>query len=174
MDIDTGRVMTYADAVSLFGMEDRLPSEMLFRLSVFCPGFGWRELLGVFRMMAENFRKTNDVSPDAAWKTSPTTSQLTGFLSRSTAMMANKTYFSSDIISRNLYRIMFQTSEWDSEILFQPDFIKDFCDFVSEQEPRREGYGPGSAPFNRALDLYEMLLEFKDKLVDKARTASGA
>jgi hypothetical protein len=125
-------------------------------------------------MLAEEFRGKNDVSPIARRATTLTTVPVSRYMSQSSAMMANKTYFSSDVISRNLYRIMFLSSEWDSEILFQPDFIEDFCSFVSEQEPRREGYGPGSAPFNRALDLYEMLLEFKDKLVDKVRTASGA
>jgi hypothetical protein len=157
--------MTYAEAVKLFGIEDRLPSEILLRLYVFCQRFGPNELLGVFRMLAEEFRGKNDVSSGARCHLTSANLAL---------MIANKTYFSSDVISRNLYRIMFLSSEWDSEILFQPDFIEDFCHFVSEQEPRREGYGPGSAPFNRALDLYEMLLEFKDKLVDKVKMASGA
>ena len=168
--------MTYSDAVDLLGTEDKLPPEILFRLSVFCPRFGPDELLGVFRMMAEEFRGKNDVNPAARSRMSRSPWSIGvngGFLSRESAMIANKTYFSSDIISRNLYRIMFLSSKWDSEILFQPDFVEDFCRFVSEREPRRENYLPGEAPFNRALDLYEMLLEFKDKLIDKVKTAAG-
>lgn len=164
------RVMAYAEMVDLFGIEDKLPSEMLFRLSVFRPRFGPADLLDVFRATAVEFRGKNDVSPAARVSSFSSPASV-----KAASMFANKTYFSSDIIFRNLYRIMFLSSEWDSEILFQPDFIKDFCDFVSELKPRREGYDPGSAPFDsRALDLYETLLEFKDKLIDKVKTASGA
>ena len=161
--------MAYAEMVDLFGIEDRLPPEMLFRLSVFRPRFGPADLLDVFRAIAAEFRGKNDVSPAA--RVSSFSSQASA---KAASLFANKTYFSSDIIFRNLYRIMFLSSEWDSEILFQPDFIGDFCRFVDEMEPSRENYGPGSAPFNRALDLYETLLEFKDKLIDKVKTASGA
>ena len=169
--VSDGHGIAYSEVVDMFGIEDRLPSEMLFKLVIFCPHFGPGDLIGVFRAVAAEFRGKNDVNP--ALVRNPV-----GFLTRPDSMIASKTYFSSDVILRNLYRIMFQSSEWDSEILFQPDFIGDFCRFVDEMKPSwknySKNYGPGAAaPFNRALDLHEMLLEFKDKLVDKAKMASG-
>ena len=162
-----GRGMAYSEVVDMFGIEDRLPSEMLFKLVIFCPHFGPGDLIGVFRAVAAEFRGKNDVNPVLVQNPAR-------FLTRPDSMIASKMYFSSDVILRNLYRIMFQSSEWDSEILFQPDFIGDFCRFVDEMKPSWKNYGPGAAaPFNRALDLHEMLLEFKDKLVDKAKMASG-
>lgn len=164
--------MTYAEIVGMFGGEDRDPSETLLRLSVSFPRFGPAELLDVFRMIADEFRGKNDVNPGFSARVGGVVSAAAIFASAQRAF-ADKTYFSSDIIFRNVYRIMFQTSEWDAEILLQPDFVGDFCEFVSEQEPRRENHGPGDAKFNKSLDLYEILMEFKDNLVAKIKLASG-
>lgn len=176
--------MTYADVVELFGKEDMQASETLFRLSMSMPEFGWRDLLEVFVLLKQNFRQGQDVNRTLAGRTIgpaslPLMQKWLGVVSEA---RENRTYYLSDIAFRNVWRVMFETSEWDREILFQPDFFGRFSSFVDGVKPKRDprrhrhfvSIPSRDVPERDALDFWEAMAEFRDALAEKIRAASGS
>lgn len=84
-------------------------------------------------------------------------------------MQARK-WYKSDIILRNLHRVMFSSPYWDSFVM-TPEFIEGFSEIeagakaMSRADMKKSKY--------MTLELHEALAEFKDKLAEKARLASG-
>lgn len=160
--------MEWADAISLFGTDDREAPETALKVSVACPRFGARDLLEVFRLVAANYRKRADVS-DSPWVI-PAAPGNGRSLAAMLKMMQDRIWYRSDVILRNLHRVMFSSPYWDFFVM-TPEFIEGFSEIEAEAKQRSRADVKKSK--FQSLDLHEALAEFKDKLAEKARLASG-
>ena len=179
--------MTWERIVSAFGAEDADPRYVLLRLAVDEPRFGVADLLGVFEVMKEKHRTEEDVRhvvmeqsllPGGGVSSAP----LASYIAALQKQIESDTRYSSDIVFRNLFRICFETSEWDAEILFQPSFLEGVLAVVrsAREDAERQRlaarqFGKSSETglsFASALDFYEKIAEFSDRLAEKVRTAS--
>lgn len=168
--------MTYDEVKGLFGKEDRSPGETLLRLSAERPDFGASDLISLFETVRTNFRKGDDMNFDVC----ASGTSISKYMAFITSARQTRTYYSSDIVFRNVWRVMFETSEWDQDILFQPDFFGKFSEFVSASKPKPRrarrtfvSIPSRDAPERDALDFWEAMAEFQDALAEKIRIASG-
>ena len=127
--------MTKEEIYSVFDGGD--PETALMKLAVSFPRFGRRDLEGVLRKLA--------MSRDEY------SSRSSGVLSICSRGMD---------AFRTIFFIMFKTSAWDAEILFQPDFlpfVRGMKDLMARRLHRR----------SRLPDFYEEFAEMEDRLVAK-------
>ena len=172
--------------------EDEDVSVLLLRLSATRPKFGREDLQEVLDIVFSNYRAKADLIFDnrkyrqigKSW------SKLVSIISAGAAAYAS---YKSDRVLRSLFRVAFETSEWDALIL-TPEFIEwaeatfdKVKDQVKDQVRRWRwkpallgNNSPGLDSGGRActkqtlLDLFEVVAEFRDRLIEKARLASGA
>ena len=137
--------MTLDDIYSVFDGGD--PETVLMKLAVSFPCFGRRDLEDVLRKLASSKDRY-----ELEW---PSKNKFKTF--RSYGMEAFRTIFF----------ISFNTSLWDVEILFQPDFLP----FVHGMRTKLAVRAKASGYRDRwTSDLYEVFAEMEDRLVEKIRS----
>lgn len=130
--------MTLDDIYSVFDGGD--PETALMKLAVSFPHFGRRDLEDALRKLASSKDKR-----ELEWLSK---NRFKAFRSRGMDAF------------RTIFFIMFKTSAWDAEILFQPDFllfVRDMKDLMAKRLHRR----------SRLPDFYEEFAEMEDRLVAK-------
>ena len=137
--------MTLDDIYSVFDGGD--PETVLMKLAVSFPCFGRRDLEDVLRKLASSKDRY-----EMEW---PSKNKFKTF--RSYGMEAFRTIFF----------ICFNTSVWDVEILFQPDFLP----FVHGMRTKLAERAKAARYRDRwTSDLYEVFAEMEDRLVEKIRS----
>ena len=129
--------MTLDDIYSVFDGGD--PETVLMKLAVSFPCFGRRDLEDVLRKLASSKDRY-----DLEW--------------------LSKNKFKA---FKTIFFIMFNTSLWDIEILFQPDFLP----FVHNMRTKLAARAKASGYRDYwTSDLYEVFAEMEDRLVRKIRS----
>ena len=150
--------MTKEEIYSVFDGGDA--ETALMKLAVSFPGFGRRDLEGVLRTLASSKDEyTRSSFPGTARP--PPSGGLTFFNIPAIFSRGREAF-------RTIFFIMFRTSAWDAEILFQPDFlpfVRGMKDLMTKRLHRR----------SRLPDFYEEFAEMEDRLVEKIEnTPEGA
>lgn len=145
--------MTLDDIYSVFDGGD--PEMALMKLAVSFPRFGRRDLEDVLRVLAlskdEYTRPLFHIKHVAGGITYSRTPTI---LSRGREAL------------KTIFFIMFRTTAWDGEILFQPDFLP----FVHDMKTKLAARDKAAGYRDRwTSDLYEAFAEMEDRLVEKIR-----
>lgn len=134
--------MTKDEIYSVFDGGD--PETALMKLAVSFPRFSCRDLEDVLRALAASEDEYS--------------LRFSGNLS---------IYSRSMYAFRTIFFIMFKTTAWDDEIVFQPDFLP----FVRNmKENARMAYADTRGSRWKG-DIYEAFAEMEDRLVEKIRNA---
>ena len=129
--------MTKEEIYSVFDGGD--PETAIMKLAVSFPRFGRRDLEDVLRELASSKDRY-----ELEW--------------------LSKNKFKA---FKTIFFIMFNTSLWDIEILFQPDFLP----FVRGMRTKLAARAKASGYCDRwTSDLYEVFAEMEDRLVGKIRS----
>lgn len=165
--------------------EDEDVSVLLLRLSATRPEFRREDLQEVLGIVFDNYRGKADriFDPRKYCQAGKSWSQLASIISAGAAVYAS---YKSERVLRSLFRVAFETSEWDA-IILTPEFIEwteSAFVGVKGQVKRWKPIDPddNSAGLNdrgrvctkqTLLDLFEVVAEFRDRLIEKAMLASG-
>lgn len=183
--------MNYREIIDRFGIEDQSPSELLLKLTVDWPDFSWRDLISILTEVYDHFHAKDDVrgrdSLSASAQVGKTMQSLMASLQSLQSDLSSGTYYQSDIIIRNLFRVLFETNTWDQDIIQNADFFEAYsklCTQIDEDtheylKMKRLGlshqYGIAfRLKGNDPLNARETYLELKDKLIEKIKLLSGA
>jgi len=161
--------MKLDDIYSVFGGED--PESALLRLAVECPSFGKNDLLLVLRQLCDELDYMylfTHTMQNAFYGMQGIMANMAG----STTDFVNLFFAKEQSALRTIFKIMFETSAWDDEILFQPGFLDEI---TSIRDACRRGAKESAAGLYdmHKLEMYKTFDEMVDRLADKIRLHSG-
>ena len=146
--------MTKDEIYSVFDGGD--PETALIKIAVSFPCFGRRDLEDVLRILTlSKDEYTRPLFHIKRVASGITYSRMPTILSRGGEAL------------KTIFFIMFRTTAWDGEILFQPDFLS----FVRDTKTKLAARDKAAGYRDRwTSDLYEAFAEMEDRLVEKVRS----
>lgn len=172
--------MRWEEIVQVFGQDDTDAATTVIRLAAECPSFGLRDFFSVIDEVVRMRGTALDVNSSyrevllGSRQVGKPAHGIGAALSSFRKMYESGTYYVSDIVFRNLYRVLFDTDAWDNDVLFKPEFAEELAGRVAEMEKRISGQSrPGPEPVSKYLDMFEKLSEFMEKATEKIRVRSG-
>jgi len=172
--------MRWEEIVKVFGQDDTDAATTVIRLAAECPSFGMRDFFSVIDEAVRIRGTALDVNPSyreallGSRQVGKPAHGISAALSSFRRLYESGTYYVSDIVFRNLYRVLFDTDAWDDDVLFRPEFAEELADRVAEVKKRISGSSKrDSEHVSKYLDMFETLSEFMEKATEKIQVRSG-
>lgn len=172
--------MRWEKIVQVFGQGDTDAATTVIRLAAECPSFGMRDFFFVIDEVVRMRGTELDVNPSyrevlsSSRQVGKPMYGISATLSSFRKMCESGTYYVSDIVFRNLCRVLFDTDAWDDDVIFKPEFSEELAGRVAEMKKRISGpSGLGPEPVLKYLDMFKKLSEFMEKATEKIQARSG-
>lgn len=149
----------YTAIKNLFGFNDKDISRLIIELSIRYPDFSYKDIFSIFKTTCENYHeKADDIEDSVKYFNSRYSGMSVSQIQKNYDPKAN---LHSTFIFRNFYRVIDQSTEWDSE-LRNDNCLRMFIDYKQEIiDKLRKNYR------NQKLsDIFEVTCEFIE-LIEK-------
>ena len=169
-------ISTYQDVISLFGEKDEEAEVLALNFSIKHPDFTWHDLLKCIELIIENFHASkadNTMYGVCLHSRQIGANGWTSMISQMMVKIETQTAWHSEIILRNIFRLMFETSIWDQDIIMNTDFIDSFSKICDKLDHDAKDYAHKTSRSllvsneNDLINARESIFELKDKLFSK-------